>query len=155
TAVPGLRNEGLFALHALSVDAPQRSEWLVASEKARKITVRRGQDLLAGLGFNVERLDNLTFLLRGGERRAALAVLLDPAEVPEAGTVRFHNLSPVSYALAKADAEGLPWVVVLHGDRLRLYPTAVGLGVGRRGRTETYVEVQSSLLADQHLAYLW
>jgi hypothetical protein len=93
--------------------------------------------------------------LRGGERRAALAILLDPSEIPEAGTARFNNLSPVSYALAKADSEGLPWVVVLHGDRLRLYPTAVGIGVGRRGRTETYVEVQTSLLADEHLAYLW
>ena len=123
--------------------------------RCEKIAARKGHDLLAGLGFKIERLDNLTLLLRGGERRAALAVLLDPAEIPEAGTVRFNNLSPVSYALAKADAEGLPWVVVLHGDRLRLYPTAVGIGVGRRGRTETYVEVQTSLLADEHLAYLW
>jgi hypothetical protein len=155
TPVPGLRNEGLFALHALTVDAQRRSEWAAASEKVKKIAARKGQDLLAGLGFKVERLDNLTLLLRGGERRAALAVLLDPAEIPEAGTARFNNLSPVSYALAKADAEGLPWVVVLHGDRLRLYPTAVGTGVGRRGRTETYVEVQTSLLADEHLAYLW
>jgi hypothetical protein len=121
----------------------------------RSIAARRGQELLAGLGFKVERLDNLTLLLRGGERRAALAVLLDPSEIPEAGTVRFNNLSPVSYALAKADAEGLPWVMVLHGDRLRLYPTAVATGVGRRGRTETYVEVQTSLLADEHLAYVW
>ena len=155
TAVPGLRNEGLFALHALEVDAQRRPEWNAASGKVKKIAARRGQDLLTGLGFNIERLDNLTLLLRGGARRAALAVLLDPAEIPEAGTVRFNNLSPVSYALAKADAEGLPWVVVLHGDRLRLYPTAVGIGVGRRGRTETYVEVQTSLLADEHLPYLW
>jgi hypothetical protein len=36
---------------------------------------------LAGLGFEIERLDNLTLLLRGGERRAALAILLDPAEI--------------------------------------------------------------------------
>lgn len=155
TPVPGLRNEGLFALHALTVDAQRRAEWAAASDKVKKIAARKGQDLLTGLGFKVERLDNLTLLLRGGERRAALAVLLDPAEIPEAGTVRFNNLSPVSYALAKADAEGLPWVVVLLGDRLRLYPTAVGTGVGRRGRTETYVEVQTSLLADEHLAYLW
>jgi hypothetical protein len=155
TSVPGLRNEGLFALHALTVDAQLRPEWTSASGKVRAIASRRGQDLLSGLGFKIERLDNLTFLLRGGDRRAALAVLLDPVEIPEAGTARFNNLSPVSYALAKADAEGLPWVVVLHGDRLRLYPTAVGIGVGRRGRTETYVEVQTSLLADEHLPYLW
>jgi hypothetical protein len=32
--------------------------------------------------------------------------------------------------------------VVLHGDRLRPYPTAVGIAVGRRGRTETYVEIR-------------
>jgi hypothetical protein len=61
----------------------------------------------------------------------------------------------VSYAFAKADAEALPWVVVVQDDRLRLYPTALGVGVGRRGRTETYVEVQTSLLSDEHLAYLW
>ncbi len=153
TAVPGLCNEGLFALHALMVDAQRRPEWHAAIGKARNVAARKERDLLTGLGYRVERLDNLTYLLRGGERRTALAVLLDPAGIPEAGTARFNNLSPVSYALAKADAEGLPWVVVLHGDRLRLYPTAVG--VGRRGRTETYVEVQTSLLADEHLAYLW
>jgi hypothetical protein len=155
TTVPGLRNEGLFALHALTVDAPHRPEWSAAADRVKKIAARRDRDLLTGLGFNIERLDNLTLLLRGGERRAALAVLLDPAEIPEAGTVRFNNLSPVSYALQKADSEGLPWVVVLHGDRLRLYPTAIGIGVGRRGRTETYVELQTSLLADEHLPYLW
>lgn len=155
TEVPGLRNEGLFALHALTVDAQRRPEWVTAAAQVRNVAPRKGQELLAGLGFKIERLDNLTLLLRGGDRRAALAVLLDPAEIPEAGTARFNNLSPVSYALAKADTEGLPWVVALLGDRLRLYPTAVGIGVGRRGRTETYVEVQTSILADQHLPFLW
>lgn len=153
--MPGLRNEGLFALHALTVDAPRRPEWSAAPEKVKGIVGRKGQELLAGLGFKIERLDNLTWLLRGGERRAALAVLLDPAEIPEAGAARFNNLSPVSYALTKADAEGLPWVVVLHGDRLRLYPTSSDIGVGRRGRDETYVELQTSLLADEHLPFLW
>ena len=31
----------------------------------------------------------------------------------------------------------------------------VDVGVGRRGRTETYVECQPSLLADEHSPYLW
>ncbi len=100
-------------------------------------------------------LDNLTLLLRGKVRRSALAVLVNPSEIPEAGVPRFNNLSPISYALAKADAEGLPWVVMVHGDRLRLYPSSVGVGVGRHGRTETYVEVQTSVLSDEHLGYLW
>jgi hypothetical protein len=155
TQVPGLRNEGLFALHALTVDAQQRSEWKSAATKSKHIAQRSGRDLLSGLGFNVERLDNLTLLLRGKSRRSGLAILVEPSEIPEAGAPRFNNLSPVSYALAKADQEGLPWVVLVHGDRLRLYPSTVGIGVGRRGRTETYVEIQTSVLSEEHLAYLW
>jgi hypothetical protein len=69
--VLGLRNEGLFALHALTVNALRRPEWAAGAAKVRKIAARKGQDLLAGLGFKIERLDNLTPLLRGGKRRAA------------------------------------------------------------------------------------
>ena len=154
TPVPGIRNEGLFALHELTNDAPQQPHWRDYVTKARSVVGAGGQDLLKKLGYSVEKLDNLTLLLRGGERRRALAVLLDQSEVPEAGIQRFNSLSPVSYALAKADAENLDWVLVVQSDRLRLYPTKVGVGVGRRGRTETYVELQTSVLADGHLGYL-
>lgn len=81
--------------------------------------------------------------------------MLRETESPEAGTERFNNLSPVSYALAKADAENLPWVVLVQGSRLRLYSTSVNAGVGRRGRTETFIECQPSLLSDEQLPYLW
>ena len=81
-------------------------------------------------------------------------MVLRDDESPEAGANRFNNLSPISYALAKADDENLPWVVVTQGNRLRLYSTALDAGVGRRSRTETYVECQPSLLADDDLAYL-
>ena len=154
TSVPGIRNEGLFALHELTGDFPLRPGWQDYVARARGVVGAEGQQLLTKLGYSVERLDNLTLLLRGGERRLALAVLLDQSEVPEAGTHRFNSLSPVSYALAKADAENLDWVLVVQNDRLRLYPTKVGIGVGRRGRTETYVELQTSVLADNHLGYL-
>jgi hypothetical protein len=116
---------------------------------------RSGTELLNALGFRVERLDNLTQLLRAGDRRTALAVLLEQTESAEASTARFNSLSPISYALAKADSESLRWVVLVQGNRIRLYPTEVGVGVGRRGRTETFVEIQSPLLSDDHLAYLW
>ena len=43
TPVPGLRNEGLFALHALTVDAPRRQEWTAASAKVKKIAARKGR----------------------------------------------------------------------------------------------------------------
>ena len=107
------------------------------------------------LGFKVQRLDNLTSLLRSGERSVALAVVLRESETAEAGIARFNSLSPISYALKKADDENLNWVILTQGNRIRLYSTTVDSGVGRRGRTETYIECQPSLLSDEHLAYLW
>ena len=134
---------------------PERDDWTNAAWKAGRVVGKRDRDLLTALGFRIERLDNLTSLLRSGDRRTALAVMLRESESPEAGTARFNTLSPVSYALAKADAENLPWVVVVQGNRIRLYSTAVDAGVGRRGRTATFVECQPALLPDEHLAYLW
>lgn len=156
TRVPGLRNEGLFALHELAEDAPRRPEWRDHVARSRAILDARpaGQDLLGRLGFSVERLDNMTQLLKGADRRLALAVLLDRNDAPEAGSPRFGNLSPVSYALSKADSESLDWVIVIQDDRLRLYPTGTGVGVGRRGRAETYVELQTSVLSDERAGYL-
>ena len=49
----------------------------------------------------------------------------------------------------------MPWVILTQGKRIRLYATDVNIGVGRRGRTESYVECQPSLLAEKHLSYLW
>ena len=155
TALPGLNNEGLLAMHELEHGAPHRPDWAEARRKAAAVVAKRESSLLTALGFHVERMDNLTSLLRGGDRRIALAVMLRETESPEAGTERFNSLSPVSYALAKADSENLSWVVLVQGNRLRLYSTDVDAGVGRRGRTETFIECQPSVLSDQHLPYLW
>ncbi|MBE0530093.1 MAG: hypothetical protein IH626_04640 [Rhodospirillales bacterium] len=155
TTIPGLHNEGLVALHELTHGVPTRADWREAVDKARRAVGRDGHELLAALGYRTERLDNLTFLLRGGDRRTALAVLLDQSEAVETASGRFNAMSPVSYALTKADQENLPWVIIVQGNRLRLYPTSVGVGVGRRGRTATFLECQPALLSDDHLAYLW
>ena len=155
TAVPGIRNEGLLALHELQHGVPRRDDWKNANKKAMAVLGKRDNELLRALGFRVERLDNLTSLLRAGTRRTALAVLLRESESAETGAARFNNLSPISYALKKADDENLDWVVLAQGNRLRLYASAVSAGIGRRGRTETYIECQSSLLAGDGLGYLW
>ena len=155
TDLPGIANEGLVALHELRHGVRQRSDWSDAGRKASSVVGRRDRDLVEALGFDVERLDNLTWLLRSNNRRSALAVLLRDDESPEAGADRFNNLSPISYALAKADDENLPWVVVTQGKRLRLYATALDAGVGRRGRTETFIECQPALLGQADLPYLW
>ncbi|MYJ68792.1 MAG: hypothetical protein F4087_09840, partial [Gemmatimonadetes bacterium] len=155
TALPGLTNEGLLALHELEHGVPKRPDWDEAKRKAHAALNKRDRDLLGALGFQIEDLDNLTCLLRSKDRRAALAVMLRENESAEAGSARFNSLSPISYALKKADDENLPWVVLAQGNRLRLYSTAVDAGVGRRGRTETYIDCQPSLLADGHLPYLY
>ena len=158
TDLPGINNEGLLAFHALRAwqNGGQASKcWAEANTKARNACDKRDADLLGELGFQIERIDNLTSLLRGGDRRMALAVMLRESESPEAGNDRFNSLSPVSYALKKADDEDLAWVILTQGNRLRLYATEVAAGVGRRGRTETYIECQPNLLADEHLPYLW
>lgn len=155
TALPGIRNEGLLALHELERGVPARDDWAEAGNKARAVIGKRGNTLLQSLGFTIERIDNLTSLLRSGNRRTALAVLLRDSETPEAGVARFNDLSPISYALNKADDENLEWVVLVQGNRLRLYPSSVDSGIGRRGRTETYVECQSALLSNDSQGYLW
>ena len=155
TALPGLTNEGLLALHELEHGVPARSDWNDARHKAKAAATKRSDEMLGALGFKVQRLDNLTSLLRSGERSVALAVMLRESETAEAGIARFNSLSPISYALKKADDENLNWVILTQGNRIRLYSTTVDSGVGRRGRTETYIECQSSLLSDEHLAYLW
>lgn len=154
--LPGLRNEGFLATHELVHGVPARQDWTAAGTKAKAVLGRAGADLLRALGFTVEPLDAVTNVLRAGDRKTAIAVLLKDLETPEAGSERIPgSLSPVSYALARADEENLSWVVVQHGRKVRLYPARTDIGVGRRGRTETYLECHTGLIADEKAAYLW
>lgn len=158
TDLPGIHNEGLLSIHNLRHGVRRRPDWTAAGRKAKEAVGTRELELLGALGFRVAPLDNLTHILMSGDdglRRTALAVLLHDRESAEAGSPRFNSLSPVTYALKKADDENLSWVLMVQGNRLRIYSTATDRGVGRRGRTETYVECQTPLLADPDLAYLW
>lgn len=155
TELPGIRNAGLLATHELLRGVPARKDWHAACAKAVRARNCRDVGLLKALKFTVKKLDNVTNLLKSGDKHTALAVLLLDTETPEMGTPRFTGLSPVSYALAKADAENLPWVLFVQGNRLRLYPSSVDMGVGRGGRTETYVDCTTDLLPDEQMAYLW
>jgi hypothetical protein len=48
--MPGLRNEGLFALHALTVDAQARPSWQKANNKARPVSRERGETFFLASG---------------------------------------------------------------------------------------------------------
>lgn len=154
TELPGIVNEGLLSLHELIHGTRAREDWSGAVTKAKVALNKLKNDPIAALGFTSKPLDNLTALLYAGEKRTALAVLLKEGEIPEVGAGRFNNISPVSYALTKADKESLPWVVVIQDERIRLYKTKND-GVGRRGRTETYIECQPSLLSSDDVGLLW
>lgn len=158
--LPGIRNEGLLSNHELARGARLRADWPRAQTSAAPLLGVTGMDLLRRLGFGIERADGVTSLLRtpgpaGGTRDRAIAVLLDAGETPEGATARFQNLSPVSWALTMAHQRNLPWVVVVQGDRVRLYPVELGIGVGRRGRTETWIELRTGLMRQDQAALLW
>ena len=156
--LPGVRNEGFLATHTLAATRTSDSGWAEANKKARPHLARRDDALLRALGYRIEAgKPPVTSVLRAGPKdaRMAVAVLLRPEESPDDEAVRFNGLSPVSYGMAVADRENLPYVVVVQGGRLRLYPVKMGVGVGRRGRTDTFLEVHADLLGDDAAAYLW
>ena len=155
TALPGIANEGLLSLHELIHRTKgEKDDWKEACRRSAPLRSKSDGDMLHALGFDVQPLDNLTKLLRTKNEKMAVAVLLNDDEVPESSNARFNNTSPISYALTKADRENLPWVMMIQGDRLRLYNTK-NIGVGRRGRTETYVECQPALLSSDSIGLLW
>ena len=154
TELPGISNEGLLSSHELKSGTKRRRDWDNATKKAKSILGKSKRELISALGFTIKKVDNLTEVLLAGEEQTALAVLLDEEESPQIATNRFNNISPISYALTKADKACLPWVVMVQGDRIRLYNTK-NIGVGRRGRTETYIECQTTLLPSRDLGFLW
>jgi hypothetical protein len=153
--LPGIRNEGLLSNHELARGSRHRGDWGKAQTSAAPLLGAIGMDLLRRLGFAIDKADGVTSLLRVGARDRAIAVLLDAGETPEGAAPRFQNLSPVSWALTVADQRNLPWVVVVQGDRVRLYPVELGIGVGRRGRTETWIELRTGLMRQDQAALLW
>jgi len=154
--LPGLRNEGLFATHELQQAPSQKKDvWAKAQAQGEPLLNLRGEKLLQQLGYTIEATTGQVSILRGGDQRRAIAVFLDRNESPDLPSSRFAQLSPLSYALAKADQENLDWVIVSAGPALRLHPVGTGVGTGRRSRTETFAEIHLDLLGPGNAAYLW
>ncbi|MGQ0642225.1 MAG: Eco57I restriction-modification methylase domain-containing protein, partial [Gemmatimonadaceae bacterium] len=154
SSIPGLRNSGLFAMHELQYGVPRRADWQAAREEAREMLALRGRDLVRKLGFAIESIAGPASILVASGTKVAIAVFLERPEQIEPASAQFNQLSPVSYALAKADSENLDYVVVSAGSALRVYPVKPGVGTGRRGRTETYVELDLALLPNESAGYL-
>lgn len=154
TVASGLRNEGLFALHALK-QKPEEANWSDRCVQAAPLLKARGGGLLGGLGYTLETLPDGTVLREaaGGQRRAA-AVLLAEGESFENPLTRLRNTNAVTHGLHLARQEQLDWLVVSGGRVIRLYPVNPDVGIGRKGETQTYVELDLSLLRAPEAGFL-
>ena len=151
---PGLRNSGLLATQELKAGVPGRNDWVAAGRHAERMLGHRGRNLVEALGFSIETLATNASVLTVAGRREAVAVFCDDNEPFEAPSSRFDNTSPVSRALALADRENLDWVVLTRASEIRLYAVRPDVGVGRKGRAETFVELNLSLLSRDQAGYL-
>ncbi len=150
----GLRNSGLLATQELRSGVPARVDWGEACQRSAPLLSSRGRTLVESLGFGIDQLSTSSSMLtvtRGGRR--AVAVFLDEGETFEDPASRF-GASPVSHALALADREGVPWVMLTRARQIRLYAAKADTGVGRKGRSETFVEVNLALLPEDRAGYL-
>jgi hypothetical protein len=152
--LPGLRNSGLLATQELRNGVPARHDWKVACDGSRSLLPLRGRQLVERLGFGIEQLSVTSSMLtiRSGGKRA-VAVFLDEGETFDEPADRFAA-TPVSHALALADREGVPWVILTRTHQIRLYAARADTGVGRKGRAETFVEVDLALLPEDRAGYV-
>lgn len=154
--VGGFVNQFLFASYHLRVNVPRRKDWEDARKRAAPLLTKRGKDLISSLGFDAEPINPAspsTLVLRAssGSRRA-VAVLLDESEQFDQKSPSYQ-LSPVAHGLEVAGREDVPWLIVLRNSALRLYPGRDGVGVGQRGQSETYFELDLAFV-DEDLAGL-
>lgn len=152
--LPGLRNAGMFATHELRHGVPTRDDWPSVCAEAKPLMGRRGKALIEGLGFAVEPRSTTASVLRTAGRARAVAVFLDETETADGASPRFAGTSPISHALATAESEGLPFVVLTRKDEVRVYSTGKDVGVGRKGRAETFIGANLTMLPDHLSGYL-
>lgn len=151
----GFSNHFLFATYHLNRDVPHRPDWESAGQKAAPILPKRGIELVTALGFDAEPAGSERLLVlrtASGPRRAVAVLLRDDEHFDQKSAT--YQLTPVAKALEIAGREDVPWVIALRKSTLRLYPGRDGVGVGQRGQSETYFELDLDLLAPEQAALL-
>lgn len=152
--IAGLINQGLFASHELRHGVPARPDWEDARTRGAALLGLQGADLIAGLGYTSTAHGSVAQVLSTGNKRHAVAVLLNENELFDRPGDRFGAVSPVTQGLALAQEQNLPWLVVMRGTQIRLYSAKPDVGVGRKGQSETYVELDLALLTEPDAGYL-
>lgn len=154
TEMPGVRNRGLFASYHLRENVPGRKDWEVYQNKADALLPLRHRDLIAHLGYHLSDGPSHTLVLSSaGSTPRAVALLLEQDEQFEATANRFQR-SPVAVGLSAAGQQGVPWLILVRSDQIRLYPARDNVGVGQKGQVETYLELDLASLAPGHAGLL-
>lgn len=154
TQMPGVRNKGLFATYHLRENTKKRADWSKCQSDSARIVHSRSRELIEDLGFVVSETTNHALVLNDStDSKRAVAMLLDESESFDNESPRFHS-SPVAWGLSIASERGVPWLIVLRREQIRLYPARDGVGVGQKGQTETYLELDLAGLAEEYLGLL-
>lgn len=154
TDMPGVRNRGLFANHHIRENVPTRKNWGELTESARPLLSLRNRELVAALGFSVsDEISDAMVLCNSNDENRAVAVLLEADETFENSSSRFPS-SPVATGLLIAQRLGVPWLIVMRKEQVRLYPGRDGVGVGQKGQVETYLELDLAMLDEKHIGLL-
>lgn len=156
-SLPGVRNQGLLSTHELRAGVPRRDDWDQATENAKSAVPESSQKLVESLGYGREPLTDQSWILKDGTdgHDRAVAVFLEDDTSFDHAQERFTGKSPVAYALNEADKKNLDYVIANRGGTLRLYTTNPEAGFGSRGKTDTYVEIDTDLLPEENAGYLW
>ncbi len=154
TQMPGVRNRGLFATYHLRENSKRRADWSKFQDDSARIVRSRSRQLIEDLGFVVTETANHTLVLNDSvDATRAVALLLDESESFENESPRFHS-SPVAWGLSIAAERGVPWLIMLRKEQIRLYPARDGVGVGQKGQTETYLELDLAGLGEEYMGLL-
>ncbi len=156
-SLPGVRNQGLLSTHELRAGVPERDDWDQATENAKSAVPESSQKLVESLGYGRELLTDHSWILKDGTdgHDRAVAVFLEEGTSFDRAQEQFTGKSPVAYALNEADKKNLDYVIANRGGTLRLYTTNPEAGFGSRGKTDTYVEIDTDLLPEENAGYLW
>lgn len=155
TEMPGVRNRGLFANYHLRTDVPKRRDWPALTEASTPLMALRHRALIEGLGFKIKDTVSQSLILSASTSEPrAVALLLDDDETFESRSERFQ-VSPVAWGLSVAADQGVPWLVVLRREQIRLYPARDGVGVGQKGQVETFFELDLAALDEDATGLLY
>ena len=153
--LPGIRNHGMLATHELRDGVPQRQRL------GRRVRARAPAPRLERPRPRREARLPRRAPLDSHDSFSASATLdvLSPCSSTRPRSSRHPppgsaTRARSSHALAYADRAELPWVVVTRGTQIRLYSAKPDVGVGRKGRADTYVEANLALVPDDRAGYL-